>query len=239
MRLSKRVLGAGVAFAAVGFGLTGTAQAAFPNYSGCPSGSIYCVNVQSVSGFMDIKGFRVPIGNSLEIRGGLISPDGSTTTFVAPRGTSGVFARPIQVPGGILGINFPLPGNAVTATAELAGAPSTLRIDLNDFSVSMPMKLKLSNPLIGPGCSIGSNSSPAYVRLALTRLGEGAFTPENGLTFVGNNNTDATFAIPGATGCGINLGLINSLINAKLKLPSSSGNNTLSIDNNFGFRSVS
>lgn len=238
MKLHKRILGAGVALAATGLAMTGTASAAFPNYSDCPRGSLYCVDIQSTNGFMDIKGFRVPIGTSLEIRGGLVSPDGSITTFVPPRGTTGVFAKPIQVPGGILGINFPLPGNAVTATAELAGAPSTLRIGLDDFSVTLPMKLKLTNPLIGPGCSIGSNSNPAYVRLNLTRLGTGAFSPTDGLTFVGNTNVDNTFAIPGATGCGINLGLINAVINAKLKLPSSSGNNTLSIDNNFGFKSA-
>lgn len=249
MKVSKRLVafGTGAAVAAVMAG-SGTAAAAFPNISDCPTGSLYCIDVQSRTGFMDIKGFRVPIGESLEIRGGLASPDGSTTTFVAPRGTSGVFARPIQVPGGILGINFPLPGNAVTATAALAGPPSSLRVGLDDFSLTMPMKLELTNPLIGPFCQIGSNSRPANVRLVVGltnppgpnrpiqgRLGEPEFPAGGGLILRGNLHVDNSFAIPGATGCGINLGLINSLINAKLKLPSAAGNNTLSIGNDFAF----
>ncbi|WP_041731038.1 hypothetical protein [Conexibacter woesei] len=218
---------------------SGTATAAFPNFSDCPtaSGSIYCINVASTSGSMTIKGFTVPIHDSLEIRGGLASPDGSSVVFQAPRGTSGVFARPIQVPGGLLGIDFPIPGNAVTATAKLAGPPSALRVDLNTFTLAMPMKLALTNPILGSGCQIGSDRNPANVVLTIRRIGHADFV-DGALIFTGNTNGDSTFAIPGATGCGINLGLINSLVNLKLGLPSSSGNNDLTVNNNFALKSV-
>jgi hypothetical protein len=111
------------------------------------------------------------------------------------------------------------------------------------------MKLELSNPIIGPWCQIGSDRSPANVRLIIGTtnppapnraisggLGAPTFPAGGGLILTGNTNVDNSFAIPSATGCGINLGLINALINAKLRLPSAAGNNALVVVNNFGFK---
>jgi hypothetical protein len=252
MKLSKRLVGVGAgALAATAFIGSGTAAAAFPNFSDCPRGSLVCVNIASRSGSMEIKGFRVPIGDSLEIRGGLSSPDGTSLVFAGPTGTSGFFAKPIQVPGGLLGIDFPIPGNAVTATARLAGPPSSLRIDVNTFTLQMPMKLELTNPIIGPGCQIGSNSNPANVTAIVGttnppapntpisgRIGTIAFV-DGALRATGNVNVDNSFAIPGATNCGIGLGLINALVNAKLGLPSAGGNNALIIANDAAIHSGS
>jgi len=52
--------------------------------------------------------------------------------------------------------------------------------------------------------------------------------------FIGNVNVDNAFSVPGATGCGIGLGLVNALVNAKLGLPSAAGNNTMIMQNNVG-----
>lgn len=196
---------------------------------------------------MDIKGFAVPLKDSLEIRGALSFNSSGNVVFNAPRGTSGFFGKPIQVPGGILGIDFPIPGNAVTATAQLAGPPSSLRIDPGDLTLSMPMKLALSNPIIGPWCQIGTDSAPANVRLIIGttsppapnrpitgRLGDATLVSDYEVQWRGNENVDNSFSIPGASNCGINLGLINAVINAKLKLPSAAGNNSLRVVNNVG-----
>lgn len=256
MRISKR-MAAITASLAIGGALTGTAataSAAYPDFSDCPRAQVVggiCVHIQSRNGYMDIKGFRVPIGESFQIRGGIKSV-GDTTEFVAPRGTNGVFSKPIQIPGGILGINFPLPGNAVTATAQLAGPASSIRLDINTASVQMPLKLKLSNPIIGSGCQIGSDANPVRVNLIVGTtsppapnrpisgvLGEQTYNEaQEALVFLGDRNVDNSFSIPGASGCGINLGLINSLINLKLKLPSAGGNNALVIDNDLAFRAA-
>jgi hypothetical protein len=250
MRLNKSFAIAG-ALGIIGSAAFGSsAQAAWPNFSDCPTTAnrVLCVDIQSRSGSLTIKGFTVPIGESLNIRGAVRDVNGAAE-FVAPRGTNGFFARPIQVPGGILGIDFWLPGNAVTATATLVGPASNIRLDTSDFSVAVPVKLKLSNPIIGPGCQIGSDSNP--VRLFLTtgttnpappnrpisgRLGEVTAT-ETAILLRGNSNVDNAFSIPGASGCGINLGLINSLINLKLRLPSAGGNNTMIVNNDIGLGS--
>lgn len=245
MRLTKRLIGvgAGVAVATSLLGAS-SAMAVFPNFSDCPrAGAVACINIQSRSGSMTIKGTTVPIGESLEIRGAL-KDVGGVSTWVPPTGTTGIFARPIQVPGGLLGIDFPIPGNAVTATTQLAGPISSVRVEAGEQSVAMPIKLKLENPILGPFCSIGSNSDPANIRLIVDetnppppnrpirgRIGSTSITPPNILTFTGNQNVDNSFSVPGAANCGIGLGVVNALINLKLSIPSAGGNNTLIVNN--------
>jgi hypothetical protein len=244
----------GFAAVAVGGALSlvagaGTASAAFPDFSDCPRSTpdiSGCFDVQSVSGSLTIKGFTVPLGTSFELRGALAfdasRPGGYR--FVPPAGKTGIFAKPVQVPGGLLGIDFPIPGNAVTATAKLAGPTSGIAVDLSTFTVSLPIKLSLTNPIIGPGCQIGSDNSP--VRLTLI-VGTTAPPPparpisgrvgtptigERYITIAGSTNVDNTFSVPGASGCGIGLGLINSIVNLKLGLPSAAGNNEIIVTNN-------
>ncbi len=228
---------------------TGSALAAFPNLSDCPRstpGVTICVDVQSIRGSLEIKGFTVPLGDSLEIRGGLITPtEGSVARFAPPAGTNGFFSKSIQIPGGLLGIEFPIPGNAVTGTAQLAGPASSILFDVSSgVAVRIPVKLKLDNPILGPNCYIGSNSNP--VRLNLTSgttsppppnrpisgfPGNGVF--EEGVLIQSNAvNVDNSFAVPGASGCGLGLGLISAIVNAKLRLPSAGGNNTMIVENN-------
>ena len=191
----------------------GVAQAAFPNFSDCPRstpGVISCINVQSRSGSLEIKGFTVPLGESLEIRGGLIEGGEGPPIFVPPAGTNGFFSRAIRVPGGILGIEFPIPGNAVLATAQLAGAPSSLVFRLGiPTTISLPVKVKLDNPILGSSCYIGSNSNPAHINLT---TGTTSPPPPNrpitgeigrvvpiepaGLQILGTRSVDNAFAVP-------------------------------------------
>ncbi len=226
----------------------GLAQAAFPNFSDCPTtapGVVGCIDIQGVSGSLEIKGFTVPLGDSLEIRGGLV--DGTPDRLVAPTGTNGFFTRPVQIPGGLLGIDFPIPGNAVTGTAQLAGPTSAIGLSLGEVStVSIPVKLKLDNPILGPNCYIGTNSNPVRINLTTGTtsppppnrpitgsLGTGSFEG-NVLKIMGSVSVENSFSIPGASGCGLGLGLVNALVNAKLKLPSAGGNNTMQVTNNIG-----
>ncbi|MBB4661634.1 hypothetical protein BDZ31_001207 [Conexibacter arvalis] len=245
--MTKRLvgLGAGALAAATLLG-SGTAAAVFPDFTGCQTaGAFACIDIQSRDGSMTIKGTTVPIGESLAIRGAL-SP---TAEFIPPAGTTGIFSRPIQVPGGLLGIDFPIPGNAVTATTELAGPVSSVRINPGTLGVAMPIKLKLSNPILGPWCHIGSNSDPANLNMIIGttnppppntpisgRKGRASLVNGDTAVYDDNVNVDNSFAVPGASVCGIGLGLVNTLINAKLQIPSAAGNNTLIIVNDVALK---
>jgi len=229
--------------------LAGTASAAFPNFSGCPTlePGNGCIDIQSRSGNLNIKGFNVPLHESLEIRGGIkLTPEGDV--FVPPRGTNGFFATPVPVPGGLLGIEFPIPGNSVLAIAELAGPASSLKVDVVSQTIRMPVKVRLVNVLLGMDCHIGTNSRPVTLTLITGttsppppnrpisgRQGTISFGTDT-LTFTDNVNVENSFAVPGATECGFGLGLINALVNAKLRIPSAAGNNSIEIHNDAALR---
>jgi len=250
MSIRKGLLASmGAAVAALSMASTASAVPP-PRFSDCPRSSISvnggtCVDIQSTGGHLTIKGFQVPIGESLEIRGG-VGFTATGTQFYGATGTNGFFARPIEVPGGLLGIDFPIPGNRVTATARLVGPASAINVDLNTFSVSLPIKLELRNPLIGPLCQIASSSNPVRLSLIIgttsppppNRPISGAFgsvvvPPDSSyVSFVRMVNVDNSFAIPGANSCGLGLHLIDALVNAKLGLPSAAGNNEMVVENN-------
>lgn len=228
--------------------LGGLASAAFPNFSDCPPipGGGACIDVQSTGGELVIKGFHVPLNHSLEIRGGL---EEVSNFLIPPVGTTGLFAEPVNVPGGLIGLELPIGLNMVTATAELAGPPSS-SINVEGFRLSMPLKLHLSNPLLASSCYIGSNRNPVNVVLRQGTTnppppnrpisghpGTPTFIPPDVFTLTGNLNVDNSFAIPGATGCGL-LGLNDLAIDLKLGLPSAAGNNTLTVNNDIGLKQV-
>ncbi|MGN6188909.1 MAG: hypothetical protein ACTHOE_08420 [Conexibacter sp.] len=217
-------------------GWAGSAQAAFPNASGCTQDPAVleqaCLDIQARSGNLDIKGFDVPLHESLEIRG-TIDTRTEPLTFIPAAGTNGFFARAVPVPGGIFGIEW-LPGNSVLAITELAGSASDIRINLIPPTIRLPIKVRLVNLLLGMDCHIGTNRNPVVLTLNTTRLGTPSFPQEDEIFITGNVNAESTFAVPGATECGLGLGLINSLVNARLQLPSASGNNSITITNDIG-----
>jgi hypothetical protein len=222
------------------------ANAVFPNFSGCTITDPVierCVNIQNRSGNLNIKGFNVPLGESLEIRGKLqVREGGASFLFVPPAGTNGFFARTVPVPGGIFGIEW-LPGNSVLGITELAGSSSQIRISPADLSVRIPVKVRLVNLLLGMDCHIGTNSNPVNLNLITGTTsppppnrpisggtGEGSFDGRK-IILTGNRHVENSFAVPGATECGLGLGLINSLVNLRLRLPSAAGNNSIEIAN--------
>lgn len=225
-------------------------MAAFPDFSGCPTGlepGSGCLDIQSQEGEVDIKGFKVPLDHSIELRGAIRGEDGA---FLPATGTNGFIAQPVNVPGGLLGIELPIELNRVTATAELAGPSSSIHFNLLQFTISMPIKLRLSNPLIGSNCHIGSDRHPVMLNLITGttsppppnrpisgRPGTFNFISENTVLIQGGVNVENSFSIPGATNCG-GLGLIDLAIDAKLQLPSAAGNNSIRIANEAALRIV-
>jgi hypothetical protein len=249
MRFRKRLALTGLATAIAAFcAMGGVAAATFPNFSDCPStglpsGSV-CIDIQSVEGSLEIKGFRVPLDHALEIRGAIEVAG----RFIPPTGTNGFFATPVNIPGGLLGIELPFEFNLVLATAELAGSPSEIVIRPGDQTISVPIKVRLSNPLIGSNCHIGSNRSPVRLNLIpgtteppppnrpiTGRFGRLEFVPPDVLLSRGGIDVENSFSIPGAQECG-GLGLIDLLVDAKLRIPSAAGNNAAIITNESGVK---
>ena len=155
---------------------------------------------------MKLGALSVPIPDgSLKVAGGVkyaTQPDNSfIETFVAKQdGSNGVYSNPISVPGGALGIDTPLGLTQISATVESVGVPD---LKVLEQELTMPVRLKLSNPLLGDDCYIGSVSNP--INLHLTTTGNPPSEPIGefpGAVFPAVPHSDAVFAAPGASGCG-------------------------------------
>jgi hypothetical protein len=129
----------------------------------------------------------------------------------------------------------------VNAITELAAPASAVTINIKaeehgeGTALILPVKIRLENPLLGSECYIGSEADP--VTLELTTGATGGSGPtgnpgtrktleEGGIIEVGGTSlVSNTFSAPGASGCGP-LGLLDSVVNDQIGLPSPSGDNT-------------
>jgi hypothetical protein len=213
-----------------------------------------CIAANSPSG-------SIKLGNSTQTTGetnlqlGATINNAGAFSLITPAGGA-LVAEPVNVEGGLLGLmcpsDIPLvsaicaglvgsPLNAVTATVEPAGEASNFNPDaafnIGVPIVSVPVKVHLENPILGPNCYIGSNSNPIVLRPSNTTLDgasvapgdlDGTPNPDGRIVRITTEGTqgDDTFAVPGATGCGL-LGVLNTAVNQQQGLPSPSGNNNL------------
>lgn len=191
------------------------------------------------------------------------------TKFVGAADGNTLSKTPQPVPGGLLGlvkckeIKNPLLRklceaieksklNAVNATTELAAPASSIGLIESVFlaelpsppfppALSLPVKVKLDNPLLGNACYIGSESSPIILNLYTGMVtppppnkpikgskGTLSSRAEGGILVASNDSlVDNAFAAPKASGCGGFFSfLIDPIINAKLEFPSAAGKNT-------------
>jgi hypothetical protein len=138
----------------------------------------------------------------------------------------------------------------VTATTELVATSSNPAIlSLHNLfaesgtALTLPVRLHLKNPLLGNSCYIGSESHPVQLHLTtgITSppgpnkpieglVGEEGEEGEGGiLTVHPLRLVDNSFSVPTTEGCGEFLfikGYLDGIVNSKLGLESTAGNNT-------------
>jgi hypothetical protein len=202
----------------------------FAEFLDCPTTTAgVCTVAHTTSGEFQMGTKNVPIANPITLQGGLAFSSLETQPLVPARDGNTLISPPQKVPGGLLGIGLLEGiGGEVTATATVAG-PAT-GIQVNQYylvegggtAVVLPLKIKLDNPLLGEECLIGSDSQPVVLHLAVSHKGtistpgKGKITEVSGVTL-----EDHSFAVPGATNCGLSTILVNLLAG----LPSGAGHN--------------
>jgi len=232
-----------------------TPKGEYAVFSKCPTSTPKvrgCLVARTESGEVKLGNTTVPIVNTQTLQAGLINLNEYEQEVVGATLTK----TPQKVPGGLLGLVKcnEITGNGliekglrklcesvfenkvtgVNATTELAGKVGLNSIALaleEGVALSLPVKVKLENPLLGNECYIGSSAEP--IQLELTTGTSGALKGKKGNTFtraeggilvISNTSlVDSMFTAPKATGCGA-FGLLDGLINKKLGLPASTGN---------------
>jgi hypothetical protein len=229
----------------------------------------YCIFAQTESGEFIVGNETVPIKNTITLQGGFHVIENEELEiigyqFIGAENGETLSKTPQSVPGGLAGlvkcyeisnffervaceVIFENGLTGVTATTELAAPASSIGININNLvdasetALSLPVKVKLSNPLLGESCYIGSNAHP--ISLPLTtgttsppapnkpisgKVGKVEIKDEFSLIVIKENTlVNNSFAAPEAEGCGgIFSFLIDPLVDAKLGLPATAGHNT-------------
>jgi hypothetical protein len=256
-RRARSVLASALATLTAGVLLAGASPALaglpheFAAFDDCPvdtPGVVGCVVSYTTSGEFHLGNKTVPINKTITLQGGLSE---SSSNLVPAADGNTLSHTPLQLPGGLIGVELLPPLTEVNATAELAGP---VAMNLGNFfartgpAVSLPLKVKLDNPSLGNACYIGSNSSPVEPNLTTGTTsppspgkpiagspgtieygGAGTIVIVSGATLVDN-----TFAVPGASGCG---GLLSLLIDPSVDLiaglPAGAGHNTAILNSTF------
>jgi hypothetical protein len=213
-----------------------------------------CLSSKATTGTFTIGETTLTTGTT-DLQAGVLNQAG-VYSLVAPQGGA-VVGAPVDIPGGLLGLMCPSripvisdicervvnsPLNRVTATIQSAGAPRDFNLSAGAGTgtpiVTLPVKIKLSNPFLDPNCYIGSNSDPILLKPANTARptarivrfnADGTANPAGEMGYLslsGASQSDTTFAVPGANGCGL-FGLLSGAVNLKQGLPSPSGENSL------------
>jgi hypothetical protein len=217
-----------------------------------------CAAMEAPSGSLIIGHLSTPFKEA-NAQFGLVASSGELLSTVSPAG--GVFASaPIQVPGGLQVVCAGQHGvvrnlcelaskrvnlNKLYAQLESVGTPSNLNVagafGTEVPAISLPTRIHLINPLLGPECTIGTAKEPialAPVSTSPPELGAETFAPngtpvEGGplekLVLYGANKADTTFTVPRAHKCAA-LAPFGQAIDHAIGLPSPSGANSLVLE---------
>lgn len=214
----------------------------FEEFAHCP---VYlkkvskCLVAHTTSGEFKLGKKTVHITKTLTLQGGLTE---GSTELVPPVEAEELTRVPIEVPGGLTGIEGLSLGSLteVTATTELAGP---VQVDQQNLTgrgpaIVMPVKVRLENPALGSECLIGSEAEPITLDLTVGTTsppaGVAPITGDPGtvsfnseqtiLTISGQSFVENDFAVPGASGCGGILSpVLDALVDLQVGLPAAPG----------------
>jgi hypothetical protein len=268
----RRFLLAGVVLAAMLVPASSASAALtgeWARFSKCPTANPEvntCVYAETTKGLVTTGKKTVPIVNKVVLQGG-VNFKGDYAENLSLVGASNgetLTKSPQPVPGGLLGVTAPTwwPGflqdlfndtindgfTGVQSTVELAGPPSAVKLNIlatagaQGTALTMPVKIKLSNPFLGNNCYIGSNSNPIIWKFTTgTTSPPPPNTPITGspghsegreegsiIVIKDNKLVDNSFAVPGANGCGGILlsWAVDPFVNSIVGIPAPAGSNT-------------
>jgi hypothetical protein len=238
----------------------------FEEFADCPLGIQAledCVFANVNGGSFTVGHKTIPVTGKITLTGGFyVNPAGGGLLFIGAKDGNTLSSSQISVPGGLTGLvpaaylpvapraQLGASATAVTMTIQLARPAGDIVLDTENFifetgvALSLPVKIKLSNPFLGDNCYIGSASNPIVMNLTSgTTAPPAPNKPIEGTSgnfeikdefeffvFTGARLVDNSFAAPEATGCGVGGGLtVDRAIDSEIGLPSAAGHNVATL----------
>jgi hypothetical protein len=222
----------------------------FKPFRDCPVATAFdCTVSLTIGGEFKMGSKTVAINKTITLQGGLAAETFEPQPLIGAADGNTLSKTPLTVPGGLLGIppTEEITGE-VTATSELAGPPSSVIINRYgitpgrshaETAVTLPLKVHLENPALGPECYIGSNTEPIVLHLTAGaskapgsgevikgEIGFPSGAAKGKTTILPAVMVDNTFSVPGATGCVNPLSLVmDTAVDLSAGLPSAAGSN--------------
>lgn len=217
----------------------------FLPFADCPlHTAAVCLYSTTTGGEFKIGLKTVPINKTVLLQGGM-GLQFSEQSLVGAADGNTLSHTPLEVPGGLVGIAGL--GGEVTATAEIAGPITSVKIAPGHLfaqegtALTLPLKVKLGNPVLGEECYIGTEAEPIVLHLTTGTTSppfpnkpisgaigtnvlkaKGKITEKQGISLVDNG-----FSVPGASGCGGALSpIIDLAVDLDVGIPASAGSNT-------------
>jgi hypothetical protein len=213
-------VGVPAALAAPTGGLAVFAQC--PTHAGGVDGCIYG---PVEGGYLTLGKTVMPIAKTMVLQAGLLEEQEPSVKHLAGALNGETLTKVGQpLPGGLF-------GRPLDAVSELAAPASSISISTGLFGEAMRLtlsiKVRLANPLLGAECTIGSNAHPIELNLTSGTSGRLTGNPGKKSTIekgrivlkTGISMVSTGFALPKASGCGSTVA--DEAIDAKLGLPSS------------------
>jgi hypothetical protein len=226
-----------------------------------------CIYSPTEGGEVKIGKQEVPITKTQVLQGGLLEETEPFVKHIAGALNGETLTKVGQkVPGGLAGIVkcaeikgegfiektlreaceavFENKTTGVNAYTELAAPASSIALNTRNeetgtgAALTLPVKVRLENTLLGSECYIGSEAHPITLNLTTgattggptgnpgkrSTREEGGILVISGISLVSN-----TFSAPEASGCGP-FGLLDGIVDNNIGLPSASGKNTAVLD---------
>jgi hypothetical protein len=244
----------------------------YASFKQCPLGdpaTDLCLFSRTQGGAFVVGDTTVPIAKTITLQGGVHVVENEEKEilqdkFIAAGNGATLSRTPQVVPGGLRAVVDPkrLPprlraafyellareATAVTATIELAAPASSIGIDVQNLveaqgtALTLPVKIRLSNALLGGSCSIGSDAKPISLPLTTGELdpaganrpikgkvGKAKLEDDYNLTVIGGSSlVNDAFAAPRVEGCGAmprEHVAVDRAVDAALGLPVAAGHN--------------
>jgi hypothetical protein len=206
-----------------------------------------CLVGTTSQGTIDIGGLDTTFRGPGVIQGGINLQESFNGTFNFAQALDGqsysappqLLSKPVLAALGYPSGVKPPARSQVEVTTQQAG-PIRFGSTGGALVTVVPLSFHLLNPLLGAGCSIGTNRDP--VTLTLTTGPSGSLTGQTGTLRTGNGGhtiqtigtevVDGMFSVPGATGCGSG-GVWDTAIDTANALPSPAGANEAILYGNF------
>lgn len=237
-----------LAAASPALALSSAEKAEFLPFADCPLATAQvCLLSDTTGGEITIGSKNTPLSRPILLQGGLPLRSLETQHLIGAAKGETLAKVPEVVTGGLLGIEVGGELTEVTATAELAGPPSSVIVSPIDLAlgigaaVTLPLKVHLSNTVLGEDCYIGSDEEPIVLHMTTgytdppegTEKLHGERTPatygaKKKITKIAKVKlVDNTFPVPGATGCGGALSpIVDEVLDLDIGLPAAAGKST-------------